>query len=57
MRSAKDCLAKAVDMERQAAQCEIAALRAELLSMAETWRHVALQALWQDRCTFTKPSN
>lgn len=57
MRSAKDCLAKAVDMERQAAQCEIPALRADMISMAETWRHVALQALWQDRCTLAEPSN
>ncbi len=51
MRSAKECLAKAAEMERQAAQCQTPALRADLISMAETWRHVALQALWQDRRT------
>jgi hypothetical protein len=49
MRSAKDCLAKAIDMERRAGACA-AAERAELLSMAHTWRNIAQQALWQDSC-------
>ncbi len=48
MRSAKECLAQAVSMERQADHCEIPKMRADLLSMAETWRQVAQQALWQD---------
>ena len=48
MRSAKECLAKAAYMERQAADCDMPRMRADLLSMAETWRHVAQQALWQD---------
>lgn len=47
MRSAEDCLAEAVDMERRAGLCG-AAERAELLSMAHTWRNIAQQALWQD---------
>jgi hypothetical protein len=48
MRSAEDCLAKAIDMERRAADCVVVAERAELLSMAHTWRNIAQQALWQD---------
>jgi hypothetical protein len=47
MRSAEACLAKALDMERRAATCPDAE-RAELLSMAHTWRNIAQQALWQD---------
>lgn len=47
MRSAEDCLAMAIDMERQAKTCG-AVERAELLSMAHTWRNIAMQALWQD---------
>jgi hypothetical protein len=47
MRSAKACLAKALDMERRAALCADAE-RAELLSMAHTWRNIAQHALWQD---------
>jgi hypothetical protein len=48
MRSAAECLTKAVEMERQASLCDAPILRADLLSMAETWRYVAQQALWQD---------
>ncbi len=48
MRSAKECLAKAAHMELQAGHCDIPKMRADLLSMAETWRYVAQQALWQD---------
>ena len=48
MRSAKECLAMAVDIERQAGLSEAAAYRADLLSMAQSWRHLAQQALWQD---------
>jgi hypothetical protein len=48
MRSAKECLAMAVDIERQAGLSDMQVHRADLLSMAETWRHLALQALWQD---------
>lgn len=50
MRSAKQCLAKAAQMDRQADRCDAPELRADLLSMAETWRFVAQQALWQDSC-------
>ncbi|EJL36761.1 hypothetical protein PMI01_00901, partial [Caulobacter sp. AP07] len=32
----------------RARQCDTPSLRADLLSMAETWRYVARQALWQD---------
>jgi hypothetical protein len=48
MRSAKDCLAKAIDMEQRAKSCT-AAERAELLAMAHTWRNIAQQALWTPR--------
>jgi hypothetical protein len=49
MRSAKECLAKAASMELEADHCDAPSLRADLLSMAQTWREVAQQALWQDR--------
>lgn len=39
---------KAVCIERQAGQSDLPKMRADLLSMAETWRYVAQQALWQD---------
>ena len=48
MRNAIDCLNRAQAMERRALQCATPNLRAEMLSMAQTWRHVAQQALWQD---------
>ena len=48
MRNAKDCLAQASKMERRAQACDTANLKADMLSMAETWRHLAQQALWQD---------
>jgi hypothetical protein len=48
MRSAAECLLKAAEIEWQAGQCDAPSLRADLLSMALTWRYVARQALWQD---------
>ncbi len=48
MRSAKECLAMAAGIERQAHRSDTLSYRADLLSMAETWRHLAQQALWQD---------
>jgi hypothetical protein len=48
MRSAKECLAMAVDIERQAHLSDTLAYRTDLLSMAESWRCLAQQALWQD---------
>jgi hypothetical protein len=48
MFSAKSCLARAHEMERWAGSCSAAGLKADILSMAETWRHLAQQALWQD---------
>jgi hypothetical protein len=48
MLSAKDCLTRASEMERRAGSCGSASLATDLLSMAETWRHLAQQALWQD---------
>jgi hypothetical protein len=48
MRNAKECLAMAVDIERQAGLSDVLAYRADLLSMAQSWRHLAQQALWQD---------
>ncbi len=38
----------AVDMERQAGLSAAPAYRADLLSMAQSWRNLAQQALWQD---------
>jgi hypothetical protein len=35
-------------MERQAGACDAGTLATELLSMAQTWRYLAQQALWQD---------
>ena len=55
MRSAVECLAKAVDMERLAGLCAVPNLRVDLLSMAETWRHIAQQALWQDAVDVALP--
>ncbi len=48
MLSAKDCLARAAEMERSARSCDTKGLKADMMSMAETWRHLAQQALWQD---------
>ena len=48
MRNAKDCLARAIEMERRAGACGAGCLATELLSMAQTWRYLAQQALWQD---------
>lgn len=48
MLNAKDCLARASEMEQQAGSCGAAGLKTDLLSMAETWRYLAQQALWQD---------
>lgn len=50
MLSAKACLARASEMERRAGSCGAASLKADLLSMAESWRYLAQQALWQDSC-------
>jgi hypothetical protein len=48
MFNAKDCLRRASDMERRAGSSDAAGFKADLLSMAETWRYLAQQALWQD---------
>lgn len=48
MRDAKDCLARASEMERRAGACGPGSLAMEVLSMAQTWRYLAQQALWQD---------
>ncbi|KQY30902.1 hypothetical protein ASD21_07460 [Caulobacter sp. Root1455] len=48
MLDAKDCLARANDMERRAGSCGSARLETDLLSAAATWRYLAQQALWQD---------
>ncbi|MBU4435507.1 MAG: hypothetical protein KKC14_13955 [Alphaproteobacteria bacterium] len=55
MRSARDCLAKADDMDREASQCDTPALRDELIAMARTWRQLAVHALWQDRREVANP--
>lgn len=51
MFSARNCLARAIEMERWAGACDASAVRADMLAMAESWRYLAQQALWQD--TFT----
>lgn len=38
----------AVDIERQASLSSTLFYREDLLAMAETWRQLAQQALWQD---------
>jgi len=38
----------AVDIERQAGLSDVLVYRADLMSMAESWRQLAQQALWQD---------
>ncbi len=48
MFDAKDCLARADKMERRAGSCGATNLGTDLLLMAETWRYLAQQALWQD---------
>lgn len=48
MRNAKECLAMAVNIERQAGLSDVLAYRADLLSMAGSWRQLAAQATWQD---------
>jgi hypothetical protein len=56
MRNAKDCLILAQAMERRALHCATPILRAEMLSMARSWREIALQALWQDHCGANTPA-
>lgn len=48
VRTAKDCLLRAQDMEQQARLCPTPGHAAELISMASVWRQLAQQALWQD---------
>lgn len=48
LRTADECLAKAEDMERLAAETLAPAWRADLRFMAKCWREVAIQAAWQD---------
>ena len=48
MRSARECLAKAAHIEREAGHCDTLKMRADMLSMAQSWREMARQALWQD---------
>ena len=55
MLSAKDCLAKADEIDRQTAQCDAPTLREELISTANTWRQLAIRALWQDRVEASDP--
>ncbi len=48
LRTADECLAKAADMERLAAESGASAWSADLRFMAKCWRDVAFQAGWQD---------
>jgi hypothetical protein len=47
MRTEAECLAMATALERQAETCG-ASHETAYRAMAETWRHVARQARWQD---------
>ncbi len=49
MRSAAECIDKAIGLEGLAMGCVSAAVSADLLGMASQWRRVALQAAWQDK--------
>lgn len=48
MRTAEECLAKAADLEWRAGESDAPETSADFLYMAQCWRHVALQAAWQD---------
>ena len=49
MRTASQCQAMAVQMDRNAAREPEPGMRAEWAAMASHWRRVARQAAWQDR--------
>ena len=49
MRTARECIAKAEQMERFAAQEREAEKTDEWLAMAVCWRQLSHQAIWQDR--------
>jgi len=53
MLTAKQCLARAVEMDQRANDCAEENLRNEMRGMSETWRHIAKQAEWQDAFTGT----
>lgn len=48
MRTEEECLAKAYEMEQQAARCTMPEMGALWSDMAARWRDVACQAAWQD---------
>ena len=51
MRTARECIAKAEQMERFAAREDGVRMMEEWLAMACYWRGLAHQATWQDRYT------
>jgi hypothetical protein len=48
MRTAQQCLVMAAEMDRAADACSDAAMAAAYEDAAVMWRHVAVQAAWQD---------
>ena len=48
MRTAQQCLVMAAEMDRAADACRDAAMAAAYEKAAVMWRHVAVQAAWQD---------
>ena len=49
MKSQRECMAKAGEMERRALASDAESDRTEWDAMAKTWRWLAGQAAWQDR--------
>lgn len=51
MRTAEECTAMAIELERKATGCANTQTRLDFDQMAKTWRWLAIQAAWQDRFT------
>jgi hypothetical protein len=48
MRTEKECLAMAAQLDQRASRCGASAVQASYFAMARTWRWIAEQARWQD---------
>ncbi len=49
MRTANECLVKAIEMEARGEHCSETTMRADFLEMAQQWRLLSILAEWQDR--------
>jgi hypothetical protein len=56
MRSAHQCLAKAIAFDALSATAQTEVERANYKDMADGWREVAAMASWQDRFTGDLPA-